>query len=149
NGKLSFIRDRFGNQLNIARSDFSAPVTRITSPTGRWVDFTNAACCPTCSTTCVTQIRDNTGRTVQYAYDTSSRLTTVTDANGGVTTYEYNDTYPDDRTTQLIRIRDPNQNASCTRTSSSQTPCSPTPSLGLTYYGTNKVWTQTLADGTS
>jgi YD repeat-containing protein len=57
--------------------------TRITSPNGSWVDFTNDM------TNGVTQIRDNLGRTVSYGYDTSFRLQTVTDAGGGVTTYTY------------------------------------------------------------
>ena len=58
-------------------------IDRITSPNGRWVEFTNDTTAGT-----VTQIRDNLGRTVSYAYD-AQRLHTVTDAGGGVTTYTY------------------------------------------------------------
>ncbi len=145
--KLDIIRDRFGNQLRITRTSPTGSITRITSPTGRWVDFTYGA--TNCSS-CIRQITDNVGRTVQYAYDTSSRLTTVTDANGGVTTYEYDDTQPDaDQRTRIIKVRDANQNFSCGRTSAAAPPCSPTPTLEQAYDGTGKVSTQKLADGTS
>ncbi len=78
------IQDRLGNQLTVSRSGLHAEfIDRITSPNGRWIEFTNDTNAGT-----VMQIRDNLGRTVSYAYD-AGRLHTVTDAGGGVTTYTY------------------------------------------------------------
>jgi RHS repeat-associated protein len=84
---LTGIQDRVGNQLTVSRTGIGTYgdfITRITSPNGRWVDFSNDM-----SSGNVLQIRDNLGRTVSYAYDASYRLQTVTDAGGGVTTYSY------------------------------------------------------------
>jgi RHS repeat-associated protein len=86
---LMGIRDRVGNQLTITRAmpGNNVPITRITSPNGRWVDFTYT----TINTVLViSQIRDNLGRTVSYTYHPSSTLLkTVTDAGGGVTEYTW------------------------------------------------------------
>ncbi|MBF8290987.1 MAG: hypothetical protein HW391_1955, partial [Chloroflexi bacterium] len=84
---LTGIRDRVGNQLTVSRTGigtYGDLITRITSPNGRWVDFTNDV-----TYGVVQQIRDNLGRTVSYTYDAQFRLTTVTDAGGGVTRYSY------------------------------------------------------------
>jgi RHS repeat-associated protein len=86
---LMGIRDRVGNQLTISRTmpGNNVPITRITSPNGRWVDFTYI----TVNTALlISQIRDNLGRTVSYTYHPgSSLLKTVTDAGGGVTEYTW------------------------------------------------------------
>jgi YD repeat-containing protein len=90
---LSQIQDRAGNRLTITRiaSVFGFPggnphpdvrISRITSPNGRWVDFSYGA------DDKVTQLKDNAGRTVTYTY-TSGRMTSVTDVGGGVTEYTY------------------------------------------------------------
>ena len=82
---LTGIRDRVGNQLTVSRTGtYGELIARITSPNGRWVDFVNGA-----SGGPVMQIRDNLGRTVAYTYDAQFRLTTVTDAGGGVTRFSY------------------------------------------------------------
>ena len=80
---LKGVRDRHGNALTLTR-DAARNLTRITTPTGRWVDFTDDAGYR------ITQATDGVGRTVTYGYDGTGRLTTATDAVGGVTTYAYN-----------------------------------------------------------
>jgi YD repeat-containing protein len=83
---LTAIVDRLGNQLTVSRSGLHGEfIDRITSPNGRWVEFTNDTTNGT-----VLQIRDNLGRTVSYTYNADRRLWKVTDAGGGVTTYTYN-----------------------------------------------------------
>jgi RHS repeat-associated protein len=84
-GRLAYIRDRAGNQLNITFDSGDKPVL-ITSPSGRWIQLTYD------TSNRVTQVQDNIGRTVSYTYDAGGRLFTVTDANGGVTTYTYDNT---------------------------------------------------------
>jgi RHS repeat-associated protein len=79
---LTGMRDRYGNALGLAR-DGNRNLTRITTPSGRWVEFTIDAAHR------ITQARDNIGRTVSYAYDATGRLSTVTDPASGVTAYTY------------------------------------------------------------
>jgi RHS repeat-associated protein len=97
---LMGIRDRVGNRLTISRTmpGNNVPITRITSPNGRWVDFTYV----TVNTVLlISQIRDNLGRAVSYAYHPgSSLLKTVTDAGGGVTEYTWS-------SGRITTIRDP------------------------------------------
>jgi RHS repeat-associated protein len=78
------ITDRYGNALTITR-DSNGNITQITSPNGRWVQFTID------SNNRITQAADDLGRTVTYTYDTcgSGFLCSVTDANGGTTSYSY------------------------------------------------------------
>ena len=86
---LMGIRDRAGNQLTISRTmpGNNVPITRITSPNGRWVDFSYIA---VNTVPLISQIRDNLGRTASYTYHPgSSLLKTVTDAGGGVTEYTW------------------------------------------------------------
>ena len=81
---LNVIRDRYGNELTVTRAyGIIGNITQITSPNGRWIQFTYG------SGNRVSQARDNSGRTVNYTYDSSGRLWKVTDANGGVTEYLY------------------------------------------------------------
>ena len=86
---LMGIRDRTGNQLTISRAmpGNTTLITRITSPHGRWVDFTYVN---VNSVMLISQIRDNLGRAVSYTYHPGSfLLKTVTDAAGGVTEYTW------------------------------------------------------------
>ena len=100
-GGVNEIRDRHGNKVTIARAGvngFGDPfgnITRITSPNGRWIEFTYDDGTQNCAiaNTCITQVKDNIGRTVIYQYDTSGRLFRVTDPNGGVTEYTYDSSH--------------------------------------------------------
>ncbi len=73
---ILFVRDRFGNTLNINRSS-NGNITQVISPNGRWLQFTYDAC------NRVTQITDNSGRSTMYSYDstdcTIGRLFSFTD----------------------------------------------------------------------
>lgn len=89
------IRDKYGNTTTITRA--TAPpgsdgkvrqngaITQITSPSGRWVKFRYDAANPPK----VVEIEDNIGRKVGYTYDSTNRLTTVTDVRGGITRYTW------------------------------------------------------------
>jgi hypothetical protein len=94
------IRDRVGNQLTISRTwpGSTVPITRITSPNGRWVEFTYIT---VNTVVLISQIRDNLGRSVSYTYHPSSfLLKTVTDAAGGVTEYTWT-------SGRIVTIKDP------------------------------------------
>jgi RHS repeat-associated protein len=122
---LMGIRDRVGNQLTISRAmpGNNVPITRITSPNGRWVDFSYI----TVNTMLlIAQIRDNLGRTVSYTYHPgSSLLKTVTDAGGGVTEYTWS-------SGRIATIKDPRNVVWLTNT----------------YDAQGRVVRQTQADGT-
>jgi RHS repeat-associated protein len=97
---LNEIQDRWSNRLVIARTGGLHPnlrIARITSPNGRWVDFTYD------SSDRVVQLRDNSGRTVTYTYTTPvpGRVASVTDPAGGVTQYTY------DASARMATITDP------------------------------------------
>lgn len=82
---LKSIRDRYGNQVTITRSGgATGNITQITSPNGRWLQFTYDP------SNRITQAKDNAGRTVNYTYDAGGRLWKVTDPKDGVTEYTYN-----------------------------------------------------------
>lgn len=98
---LIFVQDRFGNTLNITRNfnNGTGDITQITSPNGRWLQFTYDNC------NRIQQITDNIGRTTVYAYDSASctgstigRLHTVTDPDSNITTYNYQGASPDQMT---------------------------------------------------
>jgi len=89
---LRSIRDRYGNQVTITRTGFN--ITQISSPSGRWIQFTYDA------SNRITQAKDNSGRAVNYTYDTGGRLWKVTDPAGGVTEYTY------DTSNRMLTIKD-------------------------------------------
>jgi RHS repeat-associated protein len=92
---LQSIRDRYGNQITITRSGGSSGnITQITSPNGRWIQFTYD------SSNRITQAKDNAGRTVNYTYDAGGRLWKVTDPAGGVTEYTY------DSANRMLTLKD-------------------------------------------
>ncbi len=72
------LQNRFGNLVSIARKP-NGNISQITSPNGRWLQFTYNA------NNNITQILDNTGRTVTYSYDTNNppRLSEAATSNGG------------------------------------------------------------------
>ena len=116
---MTGMHDRNGNSLILTRNNGN--LTKITSPNGRWIDFTYDA------SNRITQARDNIARTVNYTYDASGRLATVTDANGGVTQYTY------DTSNRMTKVTDPKGVAFLTNT-----------------YDTNsRVTKQTQADSTT
>jgi RHS repeat-associated protein len=95
---LNGITDRNGNQLIIKRNgDANCTIAQITSPNGRSIQFVYD------SSYRITTATDNIGRQVQYSYDASGRLSIVTDANGGVWVYNY------DSLNRMTTIEDPRQ----------------------------------------
>jgi RHS repeat-associated protein len=93
---LTKITDRFGNTLAINRTQLQdvsqggGQINTVTTPDGEWMQFTYGKCfISSPSTTCITQVTDNSGRTLTYSYDTNGRLTTVTNPAGGVTSYTW------------------------------------------------------------
>ncbi|MCM2392740.1 RHS repeat-associated core domain-containing protein [Streptomyces albipurpureus] len=84
---LKQIRDRHGNTTIIVRRDGNrGDVTRVVSPSGRWISFGYD------TEHRVTEATDNTGRTTGYSYDTAGRLATVIDPAGKPSTYTYDGT---------------------------------------------------------
>ncbi len=134
---LLAIRDPRGNQLTIERQvtppapgdwvHYSRWPLRLISPNGRVIEFTVDTSVP--GQERITQARDRgTGRTVSYGYDGSLRLTSVTDANGGVTSYTYDGT-----SQRLATITDPRMLTWLTNT----------------YDANGRVTLQTFVDGTT
>jgi YD repeat-containing protein len=76
---LQEIRDRFGNTLRVTWDVPDQTITKVTSPSGRYLAFAYD------TSNRITEVQDNIGRTVEYEYDASGRLWKVTDARGGVT----------------------------------------------------------------
>jgi YD repeat-containing protein len=80
---IKAIRNRNGQQLTIAHASGDAGhITQVSSPHGLWVKYKYD------ENNRVTQITDDTGRTVKYVYS-SGRLESVTDAAERTTSYEY------------------------------------------------------------
>jgi RHS repeat-associated protein len=77
------IRDRYGNTVQLTRDPTSKLLRRITSPKGRWIEFTYDG------QNRIIQAMDNSGRSVLYSYDTQGRLVQVVDPKDGVTQYTY------------------------------------------------------------
>jgi len=130
NAPLQAIRDRYGNQVTITRTNGqSGNITTVSSTGGRWITFTYD------SGNRITQAQDNMGRTVAYSYDANGRLTQVTDANGGITTYGWGPcpTPGAASCNQMTTITDPRNVLVLTNT----------------YDANGRVATQTLGDGQS
>jgi RHS repeat-associated protein len=131
NAPLQAIRDRYGNQVTLTRTNGqSGNITQISATGGRWIKLTYD------TSNRIIQAEDNAGRTVGYHYDANGRLDEVTDANGGLTRYAWGTcagTPPPATCNQIRTITDPRNKVILTNE-----------------YDTNqRVKTQTLADGTS
>jgi RHS repeat-associated protein len=111
--------DRYGNATTFTRDSSTGNLTRVTSPNGRYIQFTYDP------SNRITQATDNVGRTISYAYDSTGRLASVTDANGGTTSYTY------DSNNNLLTITDPKG----------------TVSVSNQYDSSGRVIQQTLANG--
>lgn len=84
NAPLQSIQDRLGNHIQLVRAGGpSGQIQQIASPNGKFIQFTRD------SGNRITQAKDNAGRTVGYVYDAAGRLSTVTDPDNGVTTYNW------------------------------------------------------------
>jgi RHS repeat-associated protein len=119
NAPLQAIRDRYGNQVDVIHANGQAGnVTGVVSPNGRWLALTYDG------NNRITQVKDNSGRTVTYAY-TNGNLTSVTDPENNVTTYGY------DASNRLTTVRDARNTTYVTNT-----------------YSSGRVSVQTLADPT-
>jgi RHS repeat-associated protein len=87
---LQAIRDRNGNEIRLTWSTTNSfgsgtgNIVRVTSPHGRWIEFSYYT-----GTSRVYQAKDTIGRTVTYAYDGNGRLSTVTDPENHVTSYTW------------------------------------------------------------
>jgi YD repeat-containing protein len=90
---LQAIRDKFGNTITITRAPAAAdadgvvrakgPITQVTSPNGKWLNFTYK------TNNEVASVTDNLGRSVSYQYDTAGHVTQFVDAGTNPTTYTY------------------------------------------------------------
>ncbi|HEU4835219.1 MAG TPA: kelch repeat-containing protein, partial [Pyrinomonadaceae bacterium] len=94
---VTSMRNRYGETLTLTR-DSNSNLTRITSPNGRWIEFTYD------TSNRITLAKDNIGRTVGYQYDAGGRLFKMTDPKGGVTEYTYDGTH------QMLTIKDARTN---------------------------------------
>jgi RHS repeat-associated protein len=84
NAPLQSIRDRNGNQVTFVRANgVNGNIMQAVSTNGRWIQFAYD------TSNRITSATDNLGRTVVYHYDASGRLSTVTDPQGGLMTYGY------------------------------------------------------------
>jgi RHS repeat-associated protein len=108
---LTRITDRFGNTIDINRTELTpggGQINSVTTPDGLWLKFTYAPCvASSSSTTCISQVQDDAGRTVRYAYDASGQLTSVTNPAGGKTSYTWAACTNAMTCTELLSITDP------------------------------------------
>jgi RHS repeat-associated protein len=146
---LTAIQDRYGNRLRIQRElldqfagNGGARVKRITSPNGRWLDFTYVP--HSIGSKRIARIVDNTGRSVDYAYDGTARLTSVTrvDPAGSRTPYRTTYTYAG-TSANMATVRNARLTAEC------PAPCSQPPSLSLEYWPDGALKKEILGDGVS
>jgi RHS repeat-associated protein len=124
NAPVQYMQDRYGNRVSFIRSAGpNTPITTISSPSGRSIKLTYTS-------GVITQATDNASRTYTYSYDSNKRLQSVTDPNGGVTTYVWDTT--NNRITSVRRPR--------------QQPSGPV-FVTNTYDANGRVHQQTLVDG--
>jgi RHS repeat-associated protein len=113
------MRDRYGNTVTFSRDPATGNLLKITSPNNRSISFAYD------SSSRITTATDNSGRQYTYTYDSGGRLATVTDPMSGVTQYAY------DYNNEMLTIVDPRGNTYLTN-----------------QYDTNgRVMQQTMADG--
>lgn len=108
--------DRFGNSTKITRT--GSQIQRITSPSGRYVDFIYTGANPT-------EVKDFTGRRIQYLYDANSFLTKITYPDNTTEEYTYN------ASGNMLTVKDRRTNTMVTNE----------------YDANQRVIKQTLADG--
>lgn len=113
------LSDRYGNTLTFTRS--SNNLTRVGSPSGRYIDFTYDA------KNRITQAIDNAGRTVGYEYDAAGRLVKVTDPLGQTEVFTY------DAAHNMLTVQDKRGNLM----------------VSNVYDANNRVSKQTYADGST
>jgi RHS repeat-associated protein len=114
------ISDRYGNTVQLTR-DSNGNVTRITSPSGRFVDLAYDA------SNRIIRASDNGGRTLAYEYDAGGRLAKATGPDGKFEAYTY------DARNNMLTVQDRRGNMMVTNA-----------------YDTNdKVIRQTYADGST
>jgi RHS repeat-associated protein len=131
---LQSIRDRHGNQVTLTWTEQNAlhngkgQISRITSPNGRFIQFTY----DTNSPPRITQAQDNLGRTVTYTYGANGRLASMQNPEGGLTRYTYDAT-----TNGMQTITDPKGSGATPQFAS----------LTNAYYSNGRVQQQTEANG--
>lgn len=122
-GSLVAMLDRNGNALTLTRAaggGLAGNLTKIATPNGRYLMFTYD------TSNRITQVTDILGRTIGYTYDASGRLWKVTNPLTGVAEYTY------DASHRLLTAKEPNGNTHVTNT----------------YDANGRVATQTPADST-
>jgi RHS repeat-associated protein len=138
--RLIWIEDRAGNRMTFARPNVNAYISRVTAPSGRYVDIAYNPGGLIASAT------DNLGRQFTYTYyAATNNLQTVTDPNGTTRQYLW------DSANRLTQITNPNGNISVTNTYESITwmgGCGGTGLIPMTL-NTGRVQSQTLADGST
>lgn len=125
--QLISIADRNGNTVTLTVQTNSScgtgnplPITQVTSPNGRYIQFTYDTSCR------ITQAVDNTGRSVSYTYDSAGHLQKATDADNNSEIYAYDPT-----TNNMNSITDKRGNTE----------------VQIVYDANGRVQQQTLADG--
>jgi RHS repeat-associated protein len=120
---LTKVTDMYGNTLTINRIEYTytqnggGEIQSVVTPNGQWMKFTYGVCVPGSTPSyCVTQVEDNLGRTYIYAYDAHGRLVTVTDPDGGVTTYGWAACTSAVTCTELLTVTDPDHHTVVTNT---------------------------------
>jgi YD repeat-containing protein len=132
NAPLQAVRDRYGNQLTILHANGQAgDVTQVISPNGRWIKFTYA-------NGRISQVVDNIGRTVAYAYDAGGNLSTVTDPENHVTSYTYDSAH------RMLTVKPPNLQGTQKALVTNEYDTTGTPETNPTFGWVTK---QTHADG--